>query len=329
VKTLNEILSGFLASDVEIVLSKSQLGLLLLVYHRLYASESQQQDVSDSDLANFFQLIDRLESRDPSGVQARGRAAISALQKSGAIVRSDCGGLPRALKQINRRTLTAWLRRHSKVSPRVLPKAFADVEVTVDEMTRMRLPPRSTLKLKSGESIDCSLLTGIFGEVAIPERAWSRIERIEMPQSKLVFTIENKGAFIDFPQVATATLVFLPGDNISALHEIVSRTHAQPILHFGDLDAEGIRIFEAMLADGVTVEHFVPSYAEEFILTHAQDSDVPWPTRDYSSLHPVVSRLAAQGLWLEQEALVLDHRFEGEIRSVIERITNGTGYATR
>jgi chromosome partition protein MukF len=93
VKTLNEIISGFLASGLEINLSKSQLGLLLLVHHRLYASESQEQDVSDSDLANFFQMIDRLESNDPNGVQARGRAAISALQKSGIIVRSDCGGL--------------------------------------------------------------------------------------------------------------------------------------------------------------------------------------------------------------------------------------------
>jgi chromosome partition protein MukF len=93
VKTLNEILIGFLASDVEIVLSKSQLGLLLLVHHRLYASDSQQQDVSESDLANFFQLIDRLDSKDPNSAQARGRAAISALQQSGVIVRSDCGGL--------------------------------------------------------------------------------------------------------------------------------------------------------------------------------------------------------------------------------------------
>ena len=92
-KTLNEILTGFLASDFEIALSKSQLALLLLVYYRLYAIESQEQDGSESELANYFQSIDRLESKDPNGTQARARAAINSLHKSNIIVRSDCGGL--------------------------------------------------------------------------------------------------------------------------------------------------------------------------------------------------------------------------------------------
>jgi len=91
VKTLNEILTSFLASDFEIELSKSQLALLLLIYYRLYANDTQEQDISEGELANFFQSIDRLESRDPAGTQARGRAAISALQKCRIIVRSDCG----------------------------------------------------------------------------------------------------------------------------------------------------------------------------------------------------------------------------------------------
>src|ERR1039458_6119440 len=69
------------------------MALLLLIYYRLYAIETQEQDVSESDLTNFFQSIDRLESKDPTGTQARARATISSLQKSNIIVRSDCGGL--------------------------------------------------------------------------------------------------------------------------------------------------------------------------------------------------------------------------------------------
>ena len=92
-KTLNEILTVFLAADFEIALSKPQLALLLLIHHRLYASESQNQDIFESELANFFHSIDKLEANDPTGAQARGRAAIGALQKSGVIIRSDCGGL--------------------------------------------------------------------------------------------------------------------------------------------------------------------------------------------------------------------------------------------
>lgn len=44
-------------------------------------------------MANYFQSIDRLESKDPAGTQARARAAINSLQNSNIIVRSDCGGL--------------------------------------------------------------------------------------------------------------------------------------------------------------------------------------------------------------------------------------------
>jgi chromosome partition protein MukF len=69
------------------------LALLLLIYYRLYTIETQEQDVSESELANFFQTIDRLESKEPTGTQARARAAINCLQKSNIIVRSDCGGL--------------------------------------------------------------------------------------------------------------------------------------------------------------------------------------------------------------------------------------------
>jgi chromosome partition protein MukF len=93
VNTLNEILAGFLASGFEINVSNSQLALLLLIYYRLTATESQPQDFSDSDLLNSFQLIDRLETKDPNGATLRGRLAVSALERSGIIVRSDCGGL--------------------------------------------------------------------------------------------------------------------------------------------------------------------------------------------------------------------------------------------
>ena len=122
---------------------------------------------------------------------------------------------------------------------------------------------------------------------------------------------------MDFPRVPQATLLFLPGDNSSVLRQLASRMARQPIIHFGDLDPAGIEIFEALVAEKFPIKHFVPSYIEEFVLTHAQPCKKPWPQRDYSSFHSVVSRLASSGFWLEHEALVVDHRFEAELEAMI------------
>ena len=69
------------------------------------------------------------------------------------------------------------------------------------------------------------------------------------------------------------------------------------------------------------ISHFIPTYVAEYIDTHERPCEPPWPERDYSSLHPVIAQLAASGHWLEQEALVLDHRFQNEVERMIERIS--------
>jgi hypothetical protein len=57
---------------------------------------------------------------------------------------------------------------------------------------------------------------------------------------------------------------------------------------------------------------------DEYLITHAQPCKALWPQRDYSFLHPVISTLANRALWLEHEALVMDHRFEAELESLIQ-----------
>jgi len=232
--------------------------------------------------------------------------------------RAQSNQVPRLLTRINRRTLHAWERRHSKVAVSAPSELFANARVTVDEVTRLRLPPHSKLFLHDGATVDCDSLMGIFGEVVIPERAWERIRQFEVSSGSAIISIENKGAFVDFPSVPKATLVFLPGDNTSALQQVISKMRNQPIIHFGDLDPDGINIFETFLTKNIPVQHFVPTYVEEFLITHALPCKGPWPRQDYPSLHPIVSILASRSLWLEHEALVLDHRFEAELESMIQ-----------
>jgi len=231
--------------------------------------------------------------------------------------RAQANQIPRMVTCINRRTLNAWDRRHSKVGAGPPSKTLAEAQVTVDELTRLRLPPGSRMILQTGEIVDCDRLMAIFGEIAIPERAWGNIKQIETPNSRVLFSIENKGAFVDFPSVPNATLLFLPGDNTGAFQLIMSHMPPQTLIHFGDLDPDGIQIYEGMVSRGLAVRHFVPTYVDEYLITHAQPCKAPWPQRDYSSLHPVISTLVSRSLWLEHEALVLDHRFAAELESLI------------
>jgi hypothetical protein len=233
--------------------------------------------------------------------------------------RAQANQIPRTVTRINRRTLNAWDRRHSKVATGAPAKTLADAQVTVDELTRLRLPPGSRMILQTGEPVDCDRLMAIFGEVVIPERAWENIKQIETPKSRVLLSIENKGAFVDFPSMLNATLLFLPGDNTGALQLVTSHMPPQTLIHFGDLDPDGIQIYEGMVSRGFAVRHFIPGYVDEYLITHAQTCKAPWPQRDYSSLHPVISTLVSRSLWLEHEALVLDHRFETELECVMKQ----------
>ena len=232
--------------------------------------------------------------------------------------RVQANQIPRPLTRINRRTLNAWDRRHSKVAVGRPSKTLADARITVDELTRLRLPPSSKMLLQSGETVDCDELMAFFGEIAIPERAWDNIKQIDTHNSRVLISIENKGAFVDFPSIPNATLLFLPGDNTAAMQLVLSHMPQHSLIHFGDLDPEGIQIYESLTSKEFALHQFVPSYVNEYLITHAQPCKTPWPQRDYSSLHPIISTLVSRSIWLEHEALVLDHRFEAELESVIQ-----------
>jgi len=235
--------------------------------------------------------------------------------------RAQTNQIPRPLTHINRRTLNAWDRRHSKVSVGPPPETLAEAQITVDELTRLRLPPGSRIFLQNGDIVECDRLMAVFGEAVIPERAWQDIKQIDTLKSRVIVSVENKGAFVDFPATSQATLLFLPGDNTGPLGQVTSRMPHQALIHFGDLDPQGIQIYRNLTDQCPRIHHFVPSYAEEYLITHAQPCKTPWPRGDYSSLHPVLSTLVARSLWLEHEALVLDHRFEAELDSVIRHQT--------
>ena len=146
--------------------------------------------------------------------------------------RARANQLPRLLTRINRRTANAWERRHSKVTPATLPDSLHDAKITINELTRLRLPPGSNILLQTGEVRECDTLMAVFGEIAIPERAWDNIKRLEAPNSQVIFSIENKGAYVDFPAVDGATLLFLPGDNTASLEQVIFRMRLQPVPPF-------------------------------------------------------------------------------------------------
>ena len=126
--------------------------------------------------------------------------------------------------------------------------------------------------LQNGDIVECDRLMAVFGEVVIPERAWQDIKQIDTLKSRVIVSVENKGAFVDFPATSQATLLFLPGDNTGPLEQVTSRMPHQALIHFGDLDPQGIQIYRNLTDQCPGIHHFVPSYAEEYLITANRDA---------------------------------------------------------
>jgi hypothetical protein len=80
-----------------------------------------------------------------------------------------------------------------------------------------------------------------------------------------------------------------------------------PVVHSGDLDPNGVRIVAHLQLIRPDLIWAVPGFWEEQIPLRGLKKD--WPAElDLDGAPPLVRRLAAEGIWLEQEPLALDPR---------------------
>lgn len=212
--------------------------------------------------------------------------------------------------------------KHPRSAPLTVPQ-LANLALTQDEVIRIRTLEPLSLVDRQGQQHDMTAMMALLGELALPERTLGTLAAIGW-QGDRVITVENKGAFVDYPLQPGQLLLFAPGRNTTLAKQLI------PLLpvgvqwaHFGDLDQRGIDIAiklarelqrPAMLWLPCELQPYLEHYARP-VRTFATDSgEVPWRVTtqaDQVDDHgtptgvPWLDKLITDGTWLEQEVLIL------------------------
>jgi hypothetical protein len=224
--------------------------------------------------------------------------------------------LPAGIGQINRRTWSAWAGAHSKSGHSTPPNGIV---LTTDESLRFR--PNAGLQIfgEGGIQLPLEAMQTLLGEVAIPERGFCHPWWIVGKMPGLIITVENRGAFIDFPICPEVLLINCPGRNTALATRFIDRLPVNiPWYHYPDLDPEGLRIALSIhCADQLRRPViWIPRAAEDLLATHALPLESAWPELDLPSKllgNPVLTWLMVEQCWLEHEALVLLSCFGEEL----------------
>ncbi len=209
-------------------------------------------------------------------------------------------------ERINRRTAASLVAPHSKATLTAARlSALGGARPTHDGSVRLR-PPAGLLARSEGREIDLSRVAGVLGEVSIPERAL--LDGLELAGPlRAALSIENLGAWRDLPPLDGWLYAHVPGWDTSTVTLLLDRLAYVPVVHFGDLDPNGVRIAAHLRERRADLVWLVPSFWREHVEAHA--SRARWPDDlPLDDAPPLVRELAERGLWLEQERVVLDPR---------------------
>lgn len=203
---------------------------------------------------------------------------------------------------------------------------LADVTLTQDEVIRLRTLDPLILVDQQGQRQEMAAVMALLGELALPERALARLTAIEWPGQRVI-TVENKGAFVDYPLQPGQLLLFAPGRNTSLAKRLIRLLPEQPQwAHFGDLDQRGVDIAvelartlhrPAMLWLPCELQPYLDHYARPVRAFAPDSGKIPWrvqtpPSADEGGECRQLSwldTLMAQGRWLEQEVLIVAPRW--------------------
>jgi Uncharacterized protein conserved in bacteria C-term(DUF2220) len=215
-------------------------------------------------------------------------------------------GLSALPKRLNRRTAAALVAPHSKamLTDRRLA-ALGEAEATHDGSVRLR-PPRGLVAKTPKGTIDLHSVAGVLGEISLPERALRDGLALEGPM-RAALLVENLGAFCDMPVLDGWLVAHVAGWDTATVAQLLERLSHVPVIHFGDLDPNGVRIFRHLRAMRPDLRWFVPEFWGEFVGTKGLPG--VWPEElDLGDAPELVRLLASRALWLEQELVAVDAR---------------------
>ena len=200
-----------------------------------------------------------------------------------------------------------------------------DLELTGDDVLRIRCSRGLQLKRGSDRLFCCDAVMDFLGEVAVPERALSEPFTPAGVLPRAIMTIENLGAYVDLPMPETLLVIHQPGWNCSlSLRFMESFPSDTPIYHFGDLDPEGFEIYRYLRrVSGREIQFFVPACWRGYLKSHARALKNPWALKqDGCPVHPLLDELMASQRWLEQEVVLADPELRGELAALVQTGTN-------
>ena len=214
--------------------------------------------------------------------------------------------LPDLPDRVNRRTAAAMTAPGSKS---MLTPARLDVlgglEVVDDGLVRVR-PPPGLVARRARQALALDEVEAVLDEVGISDRSL-RDGLVLEGAVDAVLLVENLGAWRDMPRPGRWMLVHVPGWNTATARQLLQALGDVPMVHFGDLDPNGVRIYRHLREHLPRLGWLIPAFWRESIKMHAKKRD--WPDDlDLADTPALVQELAASRMWMEQERIAVDPR---------------------
>ena len=224
--------------------------------------------------------------------------------------------VPAARQRLNQRTASAAVGVHSKVTlGRRLREALGPIEVTRDGLVRMRPNPGLFVRRDAAEW-SAESLAKCLGELTLTERALRDGTRLCGTLPRALLTVENVGFYVDVTAPQGWMVAHVPGWNTATTKLLLKQLSEVPVVHFGDLDPNGVRIVAHLQEQRPDLVWAVPEFWEEYFENRGLRKTWP-PDLDLSGAPALVRRLAKEGIWLEQEVLALDARLTMYLEGLI------------
>ena len=235
-----------------------------------WARRTRRHDVLALDETARRRAEETLQQAWPGWSQIVGRLSAGGLPPTPAGLadlerrdRVDAAGRLALPIPMNRRTAAATVGRHAKARLGPFEQVvLEDVDVTDDGLVRMR--PSAGLQVRNGGVVQDALkLASLLGELVLVDRALRDGTRLVGKEPRAVLTVENLGAYQDAVVSADVLVVHVPGWNTRTTRDLLKGLDEVPIVHFGDLDPNGIAILAHLRRWRPDVRWLVPSYWEE------------------------------------------------------------------
>ncbi|MDE0033916.1 MAG: DUF2220 family protein [Deltaproteobacteria bacterium] len=223
--------------------------------------------------------------------------------------------IPELPERINRRTAAALTASHSKASLTEARRGtLRETEPAHDGSIRLRPPAGLSARTATG-AVDLSAIAAVLGEVSIPERAL--LDGLAFEGTiRAVLLVENLGAWRDLSPPLGWLLAHVPGWDTATVVHLLNRLSGTPVIHFGDLDPNGVRIMLHLRRQAPNLKWFLPEFW--FELADVCGLRATWPQNlDLDFAPAQVRELATRGLWLEQERIVLDPRMPDALEAAL------------